>query len=291
MASGAEVTSGGLLQVGLAGFGAGGVVSDATIDSGGLIRRLGGTDFGASVSGTLQIFSSGLASGVEVRSGGLLQVGLAGFAAGGVVSDVTIDSGGFEFVNSGGTDFGASVSGTLQVFSNGLASGVEVRSGGLLQVGLAGFAAGGVSDATIDSGGFESVNSGGTDLSNEILGGEQEVYGYASSAIIFGGSQVVAADGLADTNVMSDGLLYVASGGTASGTIMTSVALLTLRVAAKILTSLLAAATNSTKRVALTSTRWSRVVASISCQAGGIADNTTIDSGGLKLSKQEAPPI
>ena len=129
-----------------------------------------------------------MASGAEVTSGGLLQVGLAGFGAGGVVSDATIDSGGFESVDSGGTDFGASVSGTLQIFSSGLASGVEVRSGGLLQVGLAGFAAGGVvSDATIDSGGFESVNSGGTDLSNEILGGEQEVYGYASSAIIFGG--------------------------------------------------------------------------------------------------------
>jgi autotransporter passenger strand-loop-strand repeat protein len=165
-----------------------------------------------------------MASGAEVTSGGLLQVGLAGFGAGGVVSDATIDSGGFESVDSGGTDFGASVSGTLQIFSSGLASGVEVRSGGLLQVGLAGFAAGGVvSDATIDSGGFESVNSGGTDLSNEILGGEQEVYGYASSAFIFGGSQVVAADGLADTTtVMSDGLLYVASGGTASGTIIDS---------------------------------------------------------------------
>ena len=93
-----------------------------------------------------------MASGAEVTSGGLLQVGLAGFGAGGVVSDATIDSGGFESVDSGGTDFGASVSGTLQIFSSGLASGVEVRSGGLLQVGLAGFAAGGVvSDATIDS--------------------------------------------------------------------------------------------------------------------------------------------
>ena len=80
------------------------------------------------------------------------------------------------------------MSGNLQIYSGGMASGAEVTSGGLLQVGLAGFGAGGVvSDATIDSGGFESVDSGGTDFGASVSGGEQEVYGYASSAIIFGG--------------------------------------------------------------------------------------------------------
>ena len=217
LASGAEVKSGGLLFVGLTSFGVGGVVSNTTIDSGGLeVVNSGGTDLGASVSGRLRVFSSGLASGVEVHSGGTL------LGAGGIVSNTLIDSGGLEVVNSGGTDLGASVSGRLRVFSSGLASGVEVHSGGLLQVGVLGFGAGGlVSGTTIDSGGFEFINSGGTDLGALISGGKQDVFGYASGvAILSGGYQYIDSGGTASASIISaGGTLEVQTGGTVSGNI------------------------------------------------------------------------
>ena len=198
LASGTEVMSGGLLHVGVPGFGRGGRVSDTTIDSGGFeFVNSGGTDLGASVSGTLRVLSRGLASGMEVHSGGML------LGAGGIVSGATIESGGLEVVNSGGTDLGASVSGTLRVFSSGLASGVEVHSGGLLRVGALGFGAGGlVSGTTIDSGGLELVDLGGTDFSATIN---------ASAAL------VVFSRGTALDTTISGGTLVVSSGGSLGG--------------------------------------------------------------------------
>ena len=206
LASGVEVHSGGIL------LGAGGIVSSATIESGGLeVVNSSGTDLGASDSGTLRVFSRGLASNVEVHSGGIL------LGAGGIVSSATIESGGLEVVNSGGTDLGASVSGTLRVFSRGLASGVEVHSGGLLQVGVLGFGAGGlVSGTTIDSGGFEIVDLGGTDLGAKIFGGEQDVFGYASGVTLSEGAQVVEFGGTTSATVISGGTEFISAGGTAT---------------------------------------------------------------------------
>jgi autotransporter passenger strand-loop-strand repeat protein len=77
--------------------------------------------------------------------------------------------------------------GTTNVLSGGTANDTIVSSGGTLFV-----LPGGLVDPTvIFSGGLEIVSSGGTDLGAQISGGEQDVFGYASGAALFTGSQVV----------------------------------------------------------------------------------------------------
>jgi autotransporter passenger strand-loop-strand repeat protein len=150
-------------------LGAGGLVSSATIESGGLeIINSGGTNVGASVSGTLRVFSSGLASGVEVHSGGLLRVGALGFGAGGLVSGTTIDSGGLELVDSGGTDFSATISASaaLVAFSRGTALDTTI-SGGTLVVSSGGSLGGKVTFA--GSGGTLLI--GGTAMPAAVISG------------------------------------------------------------------------------------------------------------------------
>jgi autotransporter passenger strand-loop-strand repeat protein len=230
MASGAEVTNGALLFVGLSGFGPGGVVSETTIDSGGFeFVHSGGTDFGASVDGTLQVFAGALASGAEINSSGLLLVGVPSFGAGGVVSGTLIDSSGFEFINSGGTDFGAHIIGTLRVLSHGTVSGADVSDAGLL-LGAGGL----VSSATIESGGLEIINSGGTDVGASVSG-TLRVFssGLASGVEVHSGGLLrvgalgFGAGGLVSgTTIDSGGLELVDSGGTDfSATISASAAL------------------------------------------------------------------
>jgi autotransporter passenger strand-loop-strand repeat protein len=65
------------------------------------------------------------------------------------------------------------------------------------------------------SGGTEIVSAGGTDDGAQISGGQQEVYGIASGATVFSGSQVVESGGVAAGTVLSGGTEYVSSGGTA----------------------------------------------------------------------------
>jgi autotransporter passenger strand-loop-strand repeat protein len=230
MASGAEVTNGALLFVGLSGFGPGGVVSETTIDSGGFeFVHSGGTDFGASVDGTLQVFAGALASGAEINSSGLLLVGVPSFGAGGVVSGTLIDSSGFEFINSCGTDFGAHIIGTLRVLSHGTVSGADVSDAGLL-LGAGGL----VSSATIESGGLEIINSGGTDVGASVSG-TLRVFssGLASGVEVHSGGLLrvgalgFGAGGLVSgTTIDSGGLELVDSGGTDfSATISASAAL------------------------------------------------------------------
>ena len=83
---------------------------------------------------------------------------------------------------------------------------------------------GGTADlTTIDDGGLEIVSAGGTDVGAKIagasVGGEQDVFGLASGATIFTGSQVVEAGGTASGTVVSVPVfetfdaLIVSSGG------------------------------------------------------------------------------
>ena len=209
----ATVHSRGLLQVGLVGYGAGGMVLDTTIESagditvesagvasdtaikpGGLeIVSSAGTDIGATLSGnshdfgTAQVYAGGVMSGVRVGSRGLLQLGLSGFGAGGTAIDTVIDTGGLDIVNSGGVDIGASVAGGAQVFSGGLLSAATVHNSGVLLLGVSGFGAGGTASGTlIEHGALEIVSSGGVDLDGSISG-QAQVYagGTLSGATVF----------------------------------------------------------------------------------------------------------
>ena len=113
--TGAVVSNGGLLQVGVSGFGAGGTVTSATVKSGGL----------------LFVDSGGVAIGAVVSDGGQEDV----FANGSAISTV-ISSGGQELVFSGATVSGATIlsGGLMQVSSGAIVTGpINISAGGLLE--------------------------------------------------------------------------------------------------------------------------------------------------------------
>lgn len=72
----------------------------------------------------------------------------------------------------------------------------------------------GTASGTVLSGGIAVVNAGGIDFNTQIVGGEQDVFGYASGATAFFGSVLVESGGSAlDFTILSGGLLVVTSGG------------------------------------------------------------------------------
>jgi autotransporter passenger strand-loop-strand repeat protein len=148
-----------------------------------------------------------------VSSGGTEIVASGGGDAGARIS------GGTEIISSGGVATGDTIfAGSQVVSSGGTASSTIVSGGGLFVL------AGGVADpVVISSGGSETVSVGGTDDGALISGGTQFVYGLASGAAVFTGSQVVESGGTASgTTVGSGSKEIVLSGGTALGTALSS---------------------------------------------------------------------
>ena len=144
--------------------------------------------------------AGGTATGVVV-SGGVQDVF-------GTAISTTVMSG----VDSGGTHF----SGIQVVESGGVASLTVLSDGGYANVSGGGTALG----ITVSNGGVETVSSGGTDLGAQISGGEQDVFGYASGATVFTGSQVVESGGsTSSTTIMSGGVELVSASGTAIGSV------------------------------------------------------------------------
>ena len=118
------------------------------------------------------------------------------------------------YVSSGVTDSDDIIvsGGSMVVLSGGTAIGATDHSGGLLTLESGGVG----SDTSVAAGGSEIISAGGTDLGAQIVGGTQDVFGYASGAAVFRGSQVVSAGGTAaNTTVSSGGTLTVLSGGLA----------------------------------------------------------------------------
>ena len=212
----------------------------------------GGTDLGATISGTVTVSSGGtfeLTSGTTglptLLAGATLEVGSGAVFSGTVSSGVKVK------VLSGGTDSGITISSGRHRdcvcgrdrqrhhgserrhrdrlvrrrrqrhdreqrrhrdrVAGGTASGATVSSGGTLDV-----LSGGLADpTTIYSGGREIVSAHGTDDGAQISGGKQLVYGSASGATVFTGTQVVESGGTANnTTVSSGGTEIVLSGGT-----------------------------------------------------------------------------
>ena len=141
---------------------------------------------------TLSLGLGQLDSGVTVSSGGTLIV-----APDGLAIDTTIDSGG-----------------TQQVYET--ASSTTVNPGGLQLV----YSGGTAVDITVNGGGSEILISGGLDDGAQIFGGTQLVYGYASGATVFAGSQIVENGGIASgTTVSSGGIVEVLANGVLAGAV------------------------------------------------------------------------
>ena len=179
----------------------GGTASNTTVSSGGTETVLsGGTAIGATIvtGGTVTVSSGGIFEFTSGTTG--MPIVLPG-------ATLEIGSG---YVFSGTVDSGVKV----EVLSGGADVGVTVNSGGRETV----LAGGTTSNTTVLRGGTEIVSSGGTDDGAQISGGRQFVYGLASGATIFSGSQIVEAGGIAsDTTVSGGGTEIVLSGGTAVG--------------------------------------------------------------------------
>jgi autotransporter passenger strand-loop-strand repeat protein len=177
-----------------------------------------------------------------------------------------------EVVSSGGVDFGAQITGGEQdVF--GYASGASVS------IGLQVTESTGTASGTVLSGGVAVVNAGGIDFNTQIVGGEQDVFGYASGATAFVGSVLVESGGSAiDFTILSGGLLVVSSGGYADpGTLSGG-------------TEVISAGgsddgtqiSGGTQFVYGTATNATIFVGSHAVESGGIASGTVI-SGGLLI--------
>ena len=192
------------------------------------------------VNGGDLILSGGTASDTTVSSGGRLDV-----LSGGVADPTVIYSGGLEVVSAGGTDTGAQISGGEQDVY-GSAVGVTIFAGyqsftaarpatrrstpaafrwltqrPTTQRSIAAasnsFSAARQSAPSSAAAAMSTSNPAALTVGAQISGGEQDVYGTASSATVFTGSQVVEAGGVAsDTTVSGGGEQEVY--GTASGT-------------------------------------------------------------------------
>jgi len=101
-------------------------------------------------------------------------------------------------------------------------SGDVVVSGGSMFVLSAGVA----SATTVSSGGFLTINKGGSGSGSHLSGGNETISGTETGGFIeSGGSQRVLAPGKAiSTTVDSSGTLTVLSGGTASAAMSTTAA-------------------------------------------------------------------
>ena len=86
--------------------------------------------------------------------------------------DTSVGSGGLDIVGSGGINSGATISGGAQSVY-GYAVDTTVLAGTQI------VQSGGTAGDTVLSGGRGMVGAGGTDVSASILGGEQDVFGYA----------------------------------------------------------------------------------------------------------------
>ncbi len=164
-----------------------------------------------SSGGTENVFSGGLTIGTQIGSGAYATVFNGGTAKntqveGGAVVSGHFVVGGIEYVSSGGTTSGTTLSGlgAYQIVANsGTASGTSV--------GLFGYqfvSAGGHTVSTnVASGGHEIVSSGAVTTGTSIASGGLEIISSGATA--------------SNTTISAGGVLFV-SGGTASGTTVDS---------------------------------------------------------------------
>ncbi|ARW48363.1 AIDA-I autotransporter [Acetobacter pasteurianus subsp. pasteurianus] len=223
------VTSGTILDGGQLQVSAGGIASGTTVNAGGLeVVSSGGTAINQTVnaSGTVDIQSDGSASNTLVH-----RYGVENVAQGGVVSNFTIDMGrqnnagsavsglienlGEERVQSGGYDADMTVTG----------HGHEVVSAGGTAVNTIfndtgfGFIAGTLDNATVNSGGWINVSSGGLTSHTTINGSGSEYVNAGGSAV----DQTVNAHGtltIASAGII--GGITVLSGGALSGGVLSA---------------------------------------------------------------------
>ena len=233
-ASATSVELGGTEQVDVGGSASGTVVSH------GGVAEVYGSDTAARVLGILDVFSGGFASRDTVRDGGVMGVASSGFASAttvlnegllfinsGAAADAAIvSSGGLEQVSAGGSasgtiilsggveqvfgaDSAAHISGTLEIFSGGSASGDTIFAGSLI------VRSGGAASGTVISGGTMELAVGasaGGAISFAASGGTLRIDGQTMPSAVISGLQQGNAIDLADVTFVSGAAATIVSG-------------------------------------------------------------------------------
>jgi len=230
----ATVSSGGYQYVS-----SGGVASGTSVLSGGeQVLYASGTAVATSVENFdayEYVSSGGVTSATQLASGGQLYLFIGGTASGTIVS-----AGGYQWVQSGATAVGTTISGYELVYSGGATSNTTLVNGGYLEL------LGGATNTNLAwSGGILYVASGfvigGLGVTNgQVLGvgynglasgvvitngGQEIVYGggiAVGTVVSGGGVAAVSSGGAASNTVLNGGFEYVYSGGTATGTTVSS---------------------------------------------------------------------
>ncbi len=213
--SGTVVSSGGLVLV------SGGVADGDTLLSGAVMVVIGGSvsgtidDGGAIVSTGELLFTSGggisyVGSGLTNLSGGFTEVLVLDR---GSIDSSTVSSGSLVEVTSGGSASFDVISGTIDVLSGGVASGLTVT-----QLGVENVESGGIDSGSTLSFAFQNVLSGGLAVGVGIFAATQDVRGgeTISSYISASGEELVELGGVASATVVAaNGYLILETGGSA----------------------------------------------------------------------------
>ncbi|EOU0759131.1 autotransporter outer membrane beta-barrel domain-containing protein [Escherichia coli] len=256
------------------------VTSELTRKGGQRPRQIRRTVLAGLVAGLLLPSAPTLATAwdsVMLGSGGTS--GSMTLNAGDTANNTTINSGGQQYVSSGGSATSTTIDGGLQVVSSGgSATSTTINSGG----GQAVNSGGSATSTTINSGGWQAVYSGGSATSTTINGGRQDVYsnGSATSTTINnGGEQYVYSNGSAtSTTINSGGLQYVSGGGSATSTTINGGMQAVYSGASATSTTINNGGQNVYNSGSATSTTINGGVQVVS--SGGSATSTTINSDG-----------
>jgi autotransporter passenger strand-loop-strand repeat protein len=195
------------------------LTGDVDLTSGATVSGLdGGSTF--VFDGNHHILGGDGAHGLFFDTGGvtiqnlLVENAFVSVASGSIDSDVTLTSGGAEYVSAGGTDLGATVgSGGKQLVEiGGSASGVTVDGGQQVVYGTA-------SGTTITGGGTGYLEVAGSSFGTMVEDGVLAVLGVIGGVTVgTDGADYVDAGGTASGTAVDGGNEYVETGGEADGT-------------------------------------------------------------------------
>ncbi len=213
-----------------------GTATSSTVYSGGL-QDVYHSAVSAWLDGGTQYLLYGAAAGTVIDDGGTQDVAFNYGHA--LAIDTTINFGGSQIVFGGGSATGSVINngGNETVSSGGSDVGATVHDGGNQSV----LSGGSATDTVVQDPGRQIVDAGGTVTNVQISGGEQYLYGQATSTILgsgfdsatsstYTGYQDVFSGGVASaTSVGDGGKEVVAAGGVTSATVVSSGGILELQ--------------------------------------------------------------
>lgn len=234
------------------------VGSGATITAGTEPPPVSSASSAATISGAVLFGGARVTTlSATVRGGGALQI-----ASGGVATATIVSSGGTETVLAGGAASGGSIlkRGLLVVSSGGAVAGVTVASGGTDRLYVGGLQNG----VVVSSGGILSLAGLVLNAGQSFTAGPVATSGSVSGATLASGALLAAYS----ATVASGGLLQIASGGSATGTIVSN---------------------GGAEVVSRRGEEFGAVILSggiLAVSSGGTASGAVIFSGGVELAAQ-----